>query len=358
MHIIRRSLQAVLLCMVCVFYAPAGAVVSAWQRIELGAIANRYPFAIYSNKPWHADMGGIRSTVIVFHGVSRNGAGYYAAAEKLLEASGGSIDETLVIAPSFFTPGDTNKHALEGMPLWSERSWGAGRNATNWPLPLSSFQVVDDLLHALADRTRFPRLERITIAGHSAGGQLVHRYAALNQIDESLRASGIRVRYVVANPSSYLYFTSERPNGTAFTTYDESSCQGYNRYRYGIENLLPYGAGAADTNLFRRYAARDTTYLLGTRDHDPDHRLLDKSCGARAQGSNRLERGHNYVRYEQHLAGSQIRLEHRACEVVGVGHQQSRMFGSKCGAFLLFGMPPEKNTAGAACRVPELSKGG
>ncbi len=331
-----------------------------WQRIELGTADQRYPFAIYSNKPWAGDLRRVKQAVLVFHGQSRNGDDYYAAAEKLLVASGVDADEVLLIAPNFFAPQDAKKNALDGMPLWSaagggsQPGWNGGWDALNWPWPLSSFQPLDDLLLAFLDRARFPQLDRIVVAGHSGGGQIVHRYAVLNVIDEKVRAGGKRLSYIIANPSSYLHFTNERASGGGFASFDAAACPDYNRYRYGMEGMVRYAGNLDSAALFRRYAARDVTYLLGTADNDPEHRSIDKLCGARAQGSFRLERGRNYIRHERHLAGSNIKLNRRAFEVIDVDHDQARMFGSTCGARLLFGLDEEKNATGAVCRVPQF----
>lgn len=321
-----------------------------WQRIELGAQGQRYPFAIYSNKPWAGDLRSIKSAVLVFHGIGRNGDAYYAAAEKLLVASGASANDVLLIAPNFFAKQDMKTHTLDGMPLWSRTGWTGGSDAVNWPWPLSAFQPIDDLLAAFLDQARFPQLDRIVVAGHSGGGQIVQRYAALNNIDERVRASDKRLSYIIANPSSYFYFTNERPAGSGFAPYDTAVCPDYNHYRYGVENMVRYAANIDGPALFKRYAARDITYLLGTADNDPEHRALDKTCGARAGGAHRLERGRNYIRYERYLAGSTVKLNRRAYEVVDVDHDQARMFGSRCGAALLFGMAETKNSGGAACR--------
>ena len=340
-----------------------------WQRVELnatGAANARYPFAIYSNRLWTGDMRGVTSAVLIFHGLGRNGVGYFAAAAKLLAESGlnagANGDEVLLIAPNFFIPADAKNHVLDGMPLWSSggaSAWMRGGDAVNWPRPLSAFEVIDDLLTVLSDPARFPRLERIVVAGHSAGGQIVQRYAALNAIDETVRASGKRPSYIVANPSSYLYFTPERvsaSNAAGIAPFDAAACPDFNHYRYGLENLPRYARDARDASpvdsaaLFKRYAVRDVTYLLGTADNDPEHRDLDKQCGGRAQGAHRLERGRNYIRYERHLAGSATSLNRRAYEVIDVAHSQARMFGSRCGAMLLFGAGAQHNASGAMCR--------
>lgn len=331
-----------------------------WQRIELGEAGRLYPFAIYSNRLWSGDLRRVKQVVLVFHGQGRNGDDYYAAAEKLLAASGANAEEVLLIAPNYFAPQDEKKNELDGMPLWnaagggSQPGWNGGWDALNWPWPLSSFQPLDDLLLAFLDRARFPQLERIVVAGHSGGGQIVHRYAVLNSIDEKVRVAGKHLSYIIANPSSYLHFTNERFNGAGFAAFDAAACPDYNRYRYGTEGMVRYAGNLDGAALFRRYAARDVTYLLGTADNDPEHRSIDKLCGARAQGSFRLERGRNYIRYERHLAGSNIQLNRRTFEVIDVDHDQARMFGSSCGARLLFGLAEEKNAAGVPCRAPQF----
>ena len=334
---------------------PQDAAALQWQRVELGAAGSRYPFAIYSNKPWQGDMARVRTAMLVFHGMGRNGDAYYTAAEKLLYASG-KADETLLLAPNFFNPAGAKRHAVAGLPLWQGSRWNYGADAANWPRPLSSFQPIDDVLSMLADRARFPLLESVVIAGHSGGGQLVHRYAVLNAVDETLRAAGIRPRYLIANPSSFLYFTNERPtaNGAGFAPYDLNRCPNYDDYRYGMDKLPPYAGSLSAQALYQRYAEREVAVLLGGADNDPDHVQLDKSCGAQVGGTHRLQRGRNYIRYERYLAKTPMILNRQNYEVIGVGHSQARMFGSKCGARLLFGLAEEKNAAGADCREPRL----
>ena len=61
---------------------------------------------------------------------------------------------------------------------------------------------------AFADRARFPALRDVVIAGHSGGAQVAHRYAI---VGAGCNVAGVRCRYVIANPSSYVYFDSMRP---------------------------------------------------------------------------------------------------------------------------------------------------
>ncbi|KAG1255655.1 hypothetical protein G6F68_010176 [Rhizopus microsporus] len=119
--------------------------------------------------------------------------------------------DTLVLAPRF--PGSIDS-GFGGMAAWRKASWEDGEEsiqAAGRPAPVTSFQVLDDLLRSLDDRKRLPTLANIVLAGHSAGAQLVQRYAVLNNTDGPLRRDGLALRYVIANPSSYLYLTNERP---------------------------------------------------------------------------------------------------------------------------------------------------
>ncbi|WP_019449430.1 alpha/beta fold hydrolase [Cupriavidus sp. BIS7] len=327
-----------------------------WQRVHLGSGAG-YDFPVYANHPLGGNMNGIREVVFVQHGLQRNGDDYYAAGAELLKASGRNPDEVLLIAPNFPGTPDGAKH-FDNMPVWTVQGWIGGEDAVAGPgAGVSSLQVLDDLVAYVTDKSRFPAITKVTVAGHSGGAQIVHRYAVLNNVDEKVRARGIDLRYVVANPSSYLYFTPERPiapDYSRFGAYSTAVCPDYDKYRYGMQDMVPYARGAAPMALYRRYMQRQVTYMVGSEDNDPNHRVLDKACGAEAEGPTRLQRARGYWRYERHLATPGLASSHRAFEVVGVGHDQARMFGSQCGAQAVFGTDPAANAKGAACRAPQV----
>ena len=103
-----------------------------------------------------------------------------------------------------------------------------------------------------------------------------------------------------------------------------------------------------------RYAARDVTYLLGGADNNPEHRLLDKTCGAEAQGATRLARGTGYAQYEYVLASrgaKPVPLHRHAYEVSGVGHDNKGMFGSVCGTRALLGEDARAADGAAPCEA-------
>ena len=281
-----------------------------------------------------ADLGqkqpGITRAIVIFHGLLRNAEVYYQDGLKTLQAGGAGLDTTLLLAPQFLADVDLAPHALSGTTLaWGRDAWAGGEPARK-PAPISSYQAIDALLLHLADRDRYPALRKVVLAGHSAGAQMVQRYAVVGRAEDSLRAAGIAVSYVIANPSSYLYFTPERPMPV-----NTAGCSDWNDWKYGMAGgLVPYVQGDP-TALEKRYAGRNVTYLLGTADIDPNHRLLDKSCAGEAQGPYRLARGHAYFAMLQARDGAILRQ--RLFEVPGVPHSEARMFQSACGLAAILG---------------------
>jgi hypothetical protein len=150
-----------------------------------------------------------------------------------------------------------------------------------------------------------------------------------------LEEQGVHCRYVIANPSSYVYFDKLRPDGDGgFSPADESACAGVDTWKYGIHQPPRYASGDASFDVLeQRYARSDVIYLLGEGDCDPQHQALDRSCAANAQGPHRLARGLAYFDY---LCRRHPQLAHRCWQVPGVGHNGQRMFNSAEGLLALF----------------------
>ncbi|WP_434628039.1 alpha/beta hydrolase [Pseudomonas sp. Z1-29] len=266
----------------------------------------------------------IERVLIILHGRLRNADTYLHSAEKAAAQAGQSAT-TLIIAPQFLNEHDVARHQLPAEILrWQGNDWMAGGLSTG-PKPLSSFQVLDDIVARVSDRQQFPAVKDIIIAGHSGGAQVVQRYALLTH-----GTYRISPRFVIANPSSYAYLDAQRP-----MAFDPVSCPGFNRWKYGLENLPAYATGQTPAQLENRYIKRDIVYLLGQQDIDPEHPALDKGCEAQTQGAYRLLRGHFFFDYltRRHPQG----LNQRLIEVPGVGHDGDGMFNSPEGLKVLFG---------------------
>lgn len=282
------------------------------------------------SQDWQQPLPHMQRALIVIHGRLRNAQTYLHSVEKAATQAG-QLSTTLIIAPQFLNESDAARHSLAADTLrWHANDWMGGAPATS-PTPLSSYAALDQILERLNDRKRYPALREVVVAGHSGGAQVVQRYALTTRADQALQANGIKVRYVIANPSSYAYFNAQRP----VPAFDPASCPGFNTWKYGLKELPAYAKVEPPQQLEQAYVGRDITYLLGAEDIDTNHPALDKRCEAEAQGAFRLVRGKNYFEYltRRHPQG----LNQRLIEVPGVGHNGDRMFTSPEGQKVLFG---------------------
>jgi len=277
----------------------------------------------------------ITRAAIVFHGKGRNVEGYYSALEHAAREAGGRSAETLLLAPQFLREEDVEAHRLSKQFLrWHAGSWTAGEPASG-PLPLSTFDVIDALLATLGNRAQFPSLNIIVLIGHSGGGQLLNRYAI---VGKAAGMAGVHVRFVIANPSSYFYFSDDRPRPDgSFAPFHGAACPLFDHWRYGPAGAPAYVGDTTSVAWQQRetdYVGADVIYLLGTDDTDPAQVDLDTSCAGEAEGPERLDRGQAYFRYL--LARHPESLRHRLWFVRGVAHVGSRMVESPCAVAAVF----------------------
>lgn len=279
------------------------------------------------SQDWCQPLPQVTRALIIVHGRLRNAMTYLDSGEKAAEAAGQNAN-TLVIAPQFLNQTDLKRNQIDSQTLrWNSNDWMAGEPSTG-PGQISSYGALDQIIKHLGNRKLFPNLKEIVVAGHSGSGQVVQRFALTGHDHPLLQTEGISLRYVVANPSSYAYFSPQRP-----VKFDVASCPGFNDWKYGMQNLPAYAKGQSAEQLEQAYVSRNVTYLLGQQDTDPNHPALDKSCGAETQGAYRLIRGHNYFDY---LKQRHPQLGHKLVEVPGVGHNGDKMFTSPEGQKVLF----------------------
>ncbi|WP_044528543.1 hypothetical protein [Herbaspirillum sp. B65] len=296
-----------------------------------------YTMAVYANADLAQLHSDVQRAVIVVHGVKRNAGDYFALGQHLLQRAQLTPANTLLLAPNFMARKDAD--LLPDMPIWGEDAWMEGEASIAGVSGISSFQALDDLLRWLAQPGRFPDLHEIVLIGHSAGAQLMQRYALLNGLTEDLQQGGIHLRYIISSPSSYLYLSPERPVDGNFAVPPSFGCPRYDDYRYGLGQPTAYLAQQHldGRQLFARYAARDVRYLVGERDTDPYHRFLDRSCGAIRQGPTRLARQLAYLDYEQFLARQwQIPIKHPQQTIPDAEHGAPRLYRSPLALRLIF----------------------
>lgn len=303
--------------------------VVADSRLTVG---DRGVLPLYVSSDWSKPLPDINRAVLILHGRLRNADVYYESAKTAQAAAGAAGQATLMIVPQFLADIDVEAYHLPANTLrWTLEGWEGGDDATG-PKPASSFEALDAILAKLADKNLFPNLKEVVVAGHSGGAQVVQRYAVAGHGEDALKPAHIGVRYVVANPSSYAYFSAERPEPAI-----AASCPGYNNWKYGMDARAPYLAKASPVDLEKTYVSRQVIYLLGTKDTNPNHPAIDKTCMGRAQGPYRYARGHAYAAVMAARDGGTP--NHHLFDVEGVGHDGDKMLTSACGLKALFDLP-------------------
>eukprot|EP01062_Namystynia_karyoxenos_P055900 TRINITY_DN46909_c0_g1_i1.p1 TRINITY_DN46909_c0_g1~~TRINITY_DN46909_c0_g1_i1.p1 ORF type:complete len:790 (+),score=246.37 TRINITY_DN46909_c0_g1_i1:80-2371(+) len=312
------------------------------QRLDLG---NGVSFPYFAERPVERVGRGARLAVLMVHGAGRNADDYYCTmreAAKLQQDY--APEEVYVLAPWFTQPQD---QAPPRCSYWngddSDGVWRYGADSDSSPR-VSSYAVVDRLLAAIAASA--PGLERITVAGHSSGGQFVQRYALTHP-----EAAGLPpVRYVLANPSSYAYLDGERWVGPPqsrdpWGVPPAGRCPEYNKWKWGLagnaERLtVPYVFDQALRPLLRRYPRLDVTYLAGQNDTCNENLTpgcesfgLEKTCMDMLEGSQRRERAERYYAYLEHHYGRRV---HSLAEVPNAGHDHALVFQSRVGLRAVF----------------------
>ena len=294
---------------------------------------------VYATHPLTTRNATLTRALILIHGASRNADHYFETAT----AAGflaGALENTIIVAPHIIaTPDKPQTNEV----LWPSNgiNWRGGGFATSDPT-ITSFDFIDELVKKLADKKTFPSLATIVIAGHSAGGQVVTRYAMANKMHNT---AGVTISYVVANPSSYAWPASVRPLPTGDATvedaykealgddgeklhtsftygpFDSTKAPTFDRWPAGMQGLSGYVANMNADQLRNQLVERPTTYLLGHVDVLPLGGF-DSSPTAMAQGPTRRARGEAFFKYVTETLGA----KHHAIIVSECGHNDRCIF--------------------------------
>lgn len=292
---------------------------------------------------------GVEKVLIMIHGSERNADDYFCAALSLLDDdSENTMESTLIIAPIFASPEDP--YELENLLIWADHdetyplshSWRYGADAMN--APISSYAVLDSMVEYLESATlQFPHLRRVALAGHSAGGQVTHRWSLLSNSPALNSTSRLTVVSVVANPRSYCYLDGRRVlSDGSFDIPDEdaiSICPNYNEWQWGLDEggyvYCPYKDRALKETpaqtMSQRYATRTVVYLSGELDMLPTNDRCETNV---FQGKSRQQRAENYVQGLQEYFGRKV---HELHVIKGSPHDHSLMFQSDEGTKAIFG---------------------
>jgi len=303
------------------------------------------------------------TALVVMHGHPRDANRSFEAGLRAARQAG-RLGDTLVVAPLFQVgDADAARCRTRGVPaaepgdaMWTCGSWLEGAPSLG-AQPIGAFAALDALVAEL--HRRWPSLQSVTLAGFSAGAQMLQHGVGF----AADPPAGLRLRYVIADPGSWLYFDPVRPqpqrggqavdwaacgSGAAFPgdcsmalqVPDAAACPGHDQWKYGTGALPPsLGRNAAQARV--RYAAAEIHYLEGALDSSADkgtyYPILDKSCAALLQGPYRLQRGVAYAAYDRALlAPAQAR---QVTVVPGCAHDVGCVLPSDAARGVLFPAP-------------------
>ncbi|EME82544.1 uncharacterized protein MYCFIDRAFT_78988 [Pseudocercospora fijiensis CIRAD86] len=292
--------------------------------------------------------GKVRRAVIVLHGLLRDPWNYENdMLTALAQAHAGnadiSADSVAVIAPYFTNGADKNtaypwteglkagRGSTSNALVWSGSQWSAGAN-NQYPVSstnTSSFFVLDTLISYFDDKTLFPNLKQIVVAGHSMGGQMVQRYASVSTLQTTSP-----VTYWIGNPNSYAWLSTDRPLST-------SACAAYDNYREGYANYDTYGDamtyGSALVAQGRQaigynYGQKQIAYARALLDHG-DH---STDCAASTTGADRHERFFFFIKAFAPSCTDPAGVNCDTVDLINVSHDNGQMFNSPAGQARLF----------------------
>ena len=293
---------------------------------------NEINLPFFSNQSLDTPNYSVQKAVIVIHGANRNADDYYNS----IYNNASDLDvlsETIIIAPQFLITADLNHWQpstefafWSGTTPWSSGGLSNSNNEHPRDYEISSYTIMDSLIAHLL--TIYPNIQDIALAGNSAGGQFVNRYAA----GSDQEGEG-KIRYIVSAPSSYVYMDEYRYSEYLFPMTWElpEDCGEYNDYKYGLDDLNHYMSMMGIDSIRERYSRRKIQYLIGTIDTGGT-----QDCESMKQGSNRLERSIIYYNYLQYFYGSQIVDNQKIALISGVGHDYNGIFSSSCGRSAIF----------------------
>mgnify|MGYP001469768475 FL=1 len=293
-----------------------------------------YKITYFSPSNLSFKNNNIRRLVIVLHGNSRTAL---TRQNDIVQAANteGKYLETLIISPHFISNQELVDNNLDDYHLyWRDNGWMEGSlSSSSGAYPreesFSSFEVVDDIISQIILGNNFPNLRQVVLTGFSGGGQFMNRYASSNRVHELFEKDyNIDFQYLIASPSSYMYFNEERRvDGSTeqFEKPDVGNCGLYNNYKYGTNMLNQYMKYYHLDTLINRYKRRKISYGVGSRDNNPNSSSMDDSCQAMFQGDHRLERATIFVNYLKHIYGD-LGDNHKLYIAQGVNHNSTTFY--------------------------------
>lgn len=163
------------------------------------------PYYVEANK----DPKKIKRVILVNPGKPRDSWKYANLVRNSLHCAANNesmqvdLSSILIAAPAWQSNLEQKAGAVkDGSLYFSTGGWSQGRT-TKGPnnASISSFKIFDDLTEKFFNKTEYPNLDSITLAGHSLGCSFTHRYAMLRKPNKN----DPNLRFWYANCGSYVH---------------------------------------------------------------------------------------------------------------------------------------------------------
>ncbi|KAN0061109.1 hypothetical protein ACQY0O_006844 [Thecaphora frezii] len=320
----------------------AGDPDNGWQELpEIAAFDLNRTWTVKDNAimPFYQSKGydvqQVKRAVLIMPGKPRDCWKYTSLVGNALSvevansSSGVTNSSVLILGPCWLNSDDQKAGAVKDNELyWHGTQWQRG-DAARGPgnTTLSTFSVLDAFLDMLFDKSQFPALNRVVVAGHSMGAQMVQRYAML----KDAQSYDGNVAYWVGNPGSYVWPVTDR-------TYSNASCTDVDAWPFGLDGgykqVPKFARDKVQNNksqVVDAYRSRHIHYNLGLLDNGQG----DTSCEAMTQGYNHLERGCDIVAALAAMPGG-FPVNHTLNLMPNVSHQDYPMLSYNISLFRLF----------------------
>ncbi|CAJ2510406.1 Uu.00g051090.m01.CDS01 [Anthostomella pinea] len=259
----------------------------------------------------------IKRAIIVIHGALDDPWNYHSAMIQALQMVTNddiSPDTVAITAPYFPNDGDagggfpydpSGTTPAEKYPspalAWYFDNWSGGAHNQYPPntKTVSSFDVLDQIVQWYGNKAMFPNINQIIIAGHSMGGQMAQRYAAIGKTGAQLGIT-TPVSYWIGDPNSFVWFATDRPESTG-------KCAAFDNYREGFTNYSAYGTpqstamtynsalvAAGRDAILANFQSRTIAYARATLDKGDYNK--DNSCSFYTTGADRNERFFEFIK--------------------------------------------------------------
>ena len=312
------------------------------QRLKIQNATDCY-IPYISNYPLNKKNDDIQHVILAIHSSNHDAIMAYNNCMELINTRNDLKKSTLVIAPQFLMEKHVVNNTEKNLLFWKVYPfWGSSTSMTKSAdknLKISAYSILSEIIAELCSKTTFPNIQKITVLGHSAGGQFVNRFAASNTVEfDTARPAGIQCKYIVMNPSSYVYFSPKRSVNGSVRNFSipppevMEEYPGYNNYGYGLDKLYLYHrqSGLTPEKIRQMYPQRNVVYLLGEKDCQTDS-SMSVHPHAMLEGKNRLERGRIYYGHLVDEFGQDIRNNQRIVLIPNVGHSGRDMILSDRG---------------------------